>query len=446
MKNRIISRVRALSHKNDSPHFLLAVSGGIDSMVMLDFFVKNQSNLDCKISVCHINHNYHSKSLKMSKIVSNYCNKNNIELFNTILEKQVLNNNIESQLRKKRYNELEKVRKNISAHYIVTAHHFDDQIETALMRILNSSSLDSIMGIKTLNNIIFRPLIDISKDEINSYAKKNKIVYGVDPTNNDISLTRNFLRKKIIPLLETIKPNLAIPFKDLEHKIDDVKDVIDFSINQFMNSEYINMDKGIVYIDKNYFLGLPFLMQINILRMITSEKKKFYFSKNLLKEFRAFLRKNVIGSTKLVNNYIINIDREFIILRMNKVNNNVYCKVRAGKKVDNENFYFTWNYDKKPDNFSKDSAVEYVDASKFDKQLLIRNIDKNDKFTPLGMRGTKKVNDYLSDQKKSLILKSEVLAICNNDDIVWIAGERINNKYRITKDSKVFAKLNFLRK
>ena len=225
-----------------------------------------------------------------------------------------------------------------------------------------------------------------------------------------------------------------------------VKDVIDFSINQFMNSEYINIEKGIVYIDKNYFLGLPFLMQINILRMITSEKKKFYFSKNLLKEFRAFLRKNVIGSTKLVNNYIINIDREFIILRMNKVNNNVYCKVRAGKKVDNENFYFTWNYDKKPDNFSKDSAVEYVDASKFDKQLLIRNIDKNDKFTPLGMRGTKKVNDYLSDQKKSLILKSEVLAICNNDDIVWIAGERINNKYRITKDSKVFAKLNFLRK
>ena len=446
MKNRIISRVRALSHKNDSPHFLLAVSGGIDSMVMLDFFVKNQSNLDCKISVCHINHNYHSKSLKMSKIVSNYCNKNNIELFNTILKKQVLNNNIESQLRKKRYNELEKVRKNISAHYIVTAHHFDDQIETALMRILNSSSLDSIMGIKTLNNIIFRPLIDISKDEINSYAKKNKIAYGIDPTNSDISLTRNFLRKKIIPLLETIKPNLAIPFKDLENKIDDVKDVIDFSINQFMNSEYINIEKGIVYIDKNYFLGLPFLMQINILRMITSEKKKFYFSKNLLKEFRAFLRKNVIGSTKLVNNYIINIDREFIILRMNKVNNNVYCKVRAGKKVDNENFYFTWNYDKKPDNFSKDSAVEYVDASKFDKQLLIRNIDKNDKFTPLGMRGTKKVNDYLSDQKKSLILKSEVLAICNNDDIVWIAGERINNKYRITKDSKVFAKLNFLRK
>ena len=212
------------------------------------------------------------------------------------------------------------------------------------MRILNSSSLDSIMGIKTLNNIIFRPLIDISKYEINSYAKKNKIAYGIDPTNNDISLTRNFLRKKIIPLLETIKPNLAIPFKDLENKIDDVKDVIDFSINQFMNSEYINIEKGIVYIDKNYFLGLPFLMQINILRMITSEKKKFYFSKNLLKEFRAFLRKNVIGSTKLVNNYIINIDREFIILRMNKVNNNVYRGQPFYKSDTHPSNYYVQNW------------------------------------------------------------------------------------------------------
>jgi len=446
MKNRIINRIKSLSYKNDSPHFLLAVSGGIDSMVMLDFFVKNQSNIDCKISVCHINHNYHSKSLKMSKIVSDYCNKNNIEHFNVILKKQVLNNNIESQLRKKRYNELEKIRTKINAHYIITAHHFDDQIETALMRILNSSSLDSIMGIKTLNNIIFRPLIDVSKNEINSYAKKNKIVYGIDPTNNDISLTRNFLRKKVVPLLEKIKPNLVIPFKDLGNKIDDVKDVIDFSTNQFMNSEYINIDKEVVYIDKNYFLALPFLMQVSILRILASEKKKFYFSKNLLRELRAFLRKNVTGSTKIINNCIINIDREFIILRMDKRNNNIYCKVGAGKKVDNDNFYFSWDYDKKPNQFSKDSTIEYVDASKFDKQLLIRNIDKNDRFTPLGMRGTKKVNDYLSDQKRSPVLKSDTLAICNNNDIVWVAGERINNKYRITKDSKVVAKLNFLRK
>ena len=446
MKNRIINRVKSLYHNNDSLHFLLAVSGGIDSMVMLDFFVKNQSNLDCKISVCHINHNYHSKSLKMSKIVSDYCNKNNIKHFNVILKKQVLNNNIESQLRKKRYNELEKVRKKISANYIVTAHHFDDQIETALMRILNSSSFDSIMGIKILNNIIFRPFIDISKDEINLYAKDNNIVYGTDPTNNDISLTRNFLRKKVVPLLEKIKPNLAIPFKDLKNKIDDVKDVIDFSINQFMNSEYINIYKEIVYIDKNYFLGLPFLMQVSILRIIASEKKKFYFSKNLLRELKAFLRKNITGSTKIINNHIINIDREFIIIRISKENNDIYCKVEAGKKIDNDNFYFTWNYDKKPDSFSKDSTVEYVDASKFDKKLLIRSIDKNDKFIPLGMRGNKKVNDYLRDQKKPLILKSDILAVCNNNDIVWIAGERINNKYRITKDSKVVAKLNFLRK
>ena len=86
-------------------------------MVMLDFFNKNQSQLDCRLSVCHINHNYHAKSLKMSQIVSEYCNKNNLEHFNIILKKRLLKNNVESQLRKKRYNELEKIRKTLFAIY-----------------------------------------------------------------------------------------------------------------------------------------------------------------------------------------------------------------------------------------------------------------------------------------------------------------------------------------
>ena len=198
MKNKIINKTKELSSENSHLHFLLAVSGGIDSMVMLDFFNRNQSQLNCRLSVCHVNHNYHAKSLKMSQIVSEYCNKNNLEHFNVVLKKRLLKNNVESQLRKKRYNELEKIQKKINADYILTAHHFDDQVETALMRILNSSSLESIMGIKTLNNVVFRPMIDVPKEEIKLYAKEHKINYGLDPTNNDLSLTRNFLRKKII--------------------------------------------------------------------------------------------------------------------------------------------------------------------------------------------------------------------------------------------------------
>jgi len=92
MKNKIINKTKELSSKNNHLHLLLAVSGGVDSMVMLDFFNRNQFQLDCRLSVCHINHNYHAKSLKMSQIVSEYCNKNNLEHFNIILKKRLLKN------------------------------------------------------------------------------------------------------------------------------------------------------------------------------------------------------------------------------------------------------------------------------------------------------------------------------------------------------------------
>jgi tRNA(Ile)-lysidine synthase len=446
MKNKIINKTKELSSKNNHLHLLLAVSGGVDSMVMLDFFNRNQSQLDCRLSVCHINHNYHAKSLKMSQIVFEYCNKNNLEHFNIVLKKRLLKNNVESQLRKKRYNELEKIRKKINADYILTAHHFNDQVETALMRILNSSSLESIMGIKTLNGLVFRPMIDVSKEEIELYAKKHKVSYGLDPTNNDLYLTRNFLRKKVIPLLEEIKPNLNSSFKDLEDKISDVNDLLDFSTKEFINSNYVRINEKTIYIQKEYFLKLPFLMKINILRTIASEKRKFYFSKNLLRELKFFLNKQVIGSTKIINDFLITIDREFIVLTSNMIKDDVYCEVKEGRAVENDNFYFCWNYDKKPKNFSNNSNIEYVDATNFKSSLVLRSINRNDKFSPLGMDGTKKVNDYLTDNKISLMKKSEILAVCNNNDIVWIAGERINNNYRLTKNSKIIAKLNFLRK
>ena len=243
----------------------------------------------------------------------------------------------------------------------------------------------------------------------------------MDPTNNDLSLTRNFLRKKIIPLLEKIKPNLNSPFKDLEDKISDVNDLLDFSTKEFINSNYVKMNGKTTYIQKEYFLKLPFLMKINILRTIASEKKKFYFSKNLLSELKFFLNKQVIGSTKIINDFLITVDREFIVLTSNMTKNDIYYEVEEGRAVENNNFYFCWNYDKKPKNFSNDSNIEYVDATNFKSPLVLRSINRNDKFSPLGMNGTKKVNDYLNDNKISLVKKSKILILIQNGIFLYIA-------------------------
>ena len=443
MKNKIIDSIKNLqSHKKQ--HFLLAVSGGIDSMVMLDFFNRNSNLAD--ISVCHVNHNYHSDSEKMSALVSTYCNDNNIPYIESSIDSSEIKSNIEAQLREKRYLELIKVCKKVNADHVVTAHHAADQIETILMKILNSSSFSSMRGIQSLNNNIFRPMLSITKDKIIEYAKKNKVVYISDPTNEDTVLTRNFLRKKVIPLLENIKPNLYKPFEDFQNKTNDVEDLLSFTTNEFIKSDDISLSQDIYYINKKRFLALPFLLRISIIKKILSNKVEFYFSKNLLVELSAFLEKEVIGSEKMINNAKILIDRDYILLTEKLDVISIYREVKAGEVVENDEFSFYWDYDKRPKHFLKDSTFEYVDAERFNNTLVVRNVDNDDVFSPLGLSGTKKVSQYLTDQKVSAFEKRKTIAICNEKDIVWVAGKQISNNYKLTKNSKLIAKLNFFRK
>ena len=443
MKNKIIASIEGLQNQKKQ-HFLLAVSGGIDSMVMLDFFNKNSSLAN--ISVCYVDHNYHADSKKMGKLVSSYCSDNNIMYIEHSIESSTIKRNIESQLREKRYSCLSEACKEMNADYIVTAHHSDDQIETILMKILNSSSFTSMRGIQSLNDNLFRPMLDITKDEIFKYAQENKVAYISDPTNNDTSLTRNFLRKKVIPSLEKIKPNLHKPFEDFQNKTNDMEDLLAFSTNEFMKSDYVSLSKDIYYINKKRFLDLPFLLKINIISKILSIRKKFYFSKNLLEELDAFLEKEVIGSEKIINNIKILIDRDCILLTEKLDVVPIYREVKAGEMLENDDFSFYWEYDKRPKNFLKDPTFEYVDAEHFDNKLIVRNIDNNDIFSPLGLSGTKKVTQYLTDQKVSAIEKTKTIAICNKEDIVWVAGKQISDNYKLKKNSKLIAKLNFFRK
>lgn len=443
MKNKIIQNIQSLKSQKKQ-HFLLAVSGGIDSMVMLDFFNKNSNLAD--ISVCYVNHHYHSHSKKMGKLVSNYCADNSISYVESSINSSDIKNNIEAQFRKKRYFELKKVCKKINADYVVTAHHASDQIETILMRILNSSSFNSMIGIQSLNSNIFRPMLNITKDEILVYAKKNKVMHISDPTNEDTGLTRNFLRKKVVPLLEKIKPNLYKPFEDFQNKTSDVEDLLKFTTNQFVKSKNMSFSQDIYYINKENFLALPFLLRISIIKKILSQENEFYFSKNLLAELSAFLDKEVIGSEKIINSTKILMDRDCILVTKKLDIMPIYREVKAGEMMENDEFSFSWNYDKKPGNFLKDPTFEYVDAEHFNNKLIVRNINNNDTFSPLGLSGTKKVNQYLTDQKVSAFEKIKTIAICNEKEIVWVAGKQISNNYKLTKNSKLIAKLNFFKK
>ena len=123
-------------------------------------------------------------------------------------------------------NPFEKIREEVNADFIVTAHHADDQAETVMMKILNSSGFDGLQGIRKKNHNVIRPMHNISKDEINNYSSKHCVEFIDDPTNLDITFTRNFLRKNIFNELKKLKKDIHLPFINFNERIDEVHDFI----------------------------------------------------------------------------------------------------------------------------------------------------------------------------------------------------------------------------
>ena len=440
MQNRIISNLKSLIDY-ENPHFLLAVSGGIDSMVLLKFFQKNYKSF--RFSVAHINHNYHSDAKKMENLVKDQCDQINRDLIikNIFLKK--VNSNVESNFRKMRYSKLEEIRKEIKADFILTAHHADDQVETILMKIMNSSGLEGLQGLRKLNQNIVRPMYNISKSEISNYATLNNVKYIDDPTNSDNAFTRNFLRMNVIPELKKIKNNIHIPFNNFTDRIDEVHDLIAFNVQNFCNSDSFIVNHNDVEINKSDFYNLPFLVQLKIITNQCFDTRNS-FSKTDVREIKDLLRKNLTGRSKKINDKTILIDRNSLIIYKN-MKNDIFCNVEAGKEFKGKNFTFSWDFNKAPKTIHNDNEVEFIDASKINDNLVIRSVRDSDSFMPLGMKGNKKVSKFLKDKNLSFIKRKESLVVCNQDEIIWVAGYQLSEKYKIHKNSIKIAKLNFSR-
>ena len=440
MQNKIISNLDSLI-ENENPHFLLAVSGGIDSMALLKFFQKNHESY--KFSVAHVNHNYHSDAKKMEHLVQDQCAQMNNDLVIANIFLKGVNSNIESNFRKMRYSKLEEIRKEIKADFILTAHHADDQVETILMKIMNSSGLDGLQGLRKLRQNIIRPMYNISKSEISDYASLNNVKYIDDPTNSDNTFTRNFLRMNVIPELKKIKNDIHIPFNNFTDRIDEVHDLIAFNVQNFCNSDSYRVNDNNIEINKSDFYNLPLLVQLKIISNQCIDTKNS-FSKTDVREIKDLLRKNLTGSSKTVNDKTILIDRNSLVIYKN-MKNDIFINVEAGKEFKGKDFTFSWDFNKAPKTFNNDNEIEFIDASKITDNLVIRSVRDNDSFLPLGMSGNKKVVKFLKDKNLSFLKRNESLVVCNQDEIIWVAGYQLSEKYKIHKNSVKIAKLNFSR-
>lgn len=276
---------------------LVACSGGPDSMTLLDFLrVQNTKYKIQNIIVAHINHHLRPTSDRDEDIVASYCKKHRLplEVFQADIKKEAkkTKTTIEECARNIRKKWLEEIREKHDADVIATAHHSDDQAETLLYRITKGTGITGLVGIEWETGYYSRPLIWVTKSEILDYAKKNKIPYWHDETNDDTSIPRNMLRHEVLPRLQEINPEVAQSLMRLSQSARELK----MSFNTFFREA---LERKSFTLD--WYHSLPLGFQHELLRCLyeLSNGSTHGLSTALMRELERFLSTRTGGKKEI---------------------------------------------------------------------------------------------------------------------------------------------------
>jgi tRNA(Ile)-lysidine synthase len=415
---------------------LLAISGGIDSMVLLHLFEKS----GFEYGVVHCNFKLRDKesdgdeTFVREKVlqygVPFYCTS-----FETAEYAGLKGISIEMAARELRYEYFERIRKQNGFEYIGTAHHQDDVLETFFLNLSRKTGIKGLTGIKNKAGKLIRPLLFANRNEIEQFAVQNYIEYREDSSNNEVVFQRNFIRHKILPLFDELNPAFK---KNMLASIDNLKEA------ENVYTFFLNKEKDMVLSSEKNGLA------INIRSL-----KKSAFPKTLLLEILGEYDFNSSVVTEIYNSLDTESGKQFFS-KTHRVIKDRHALFVSPLQDGNDKQYYLEEHDielfepldiavEKFDisDFSlvKDSNVACIDKDKIEFPLLIRKWKQGDYFQPLGMTGFKKVSDFFIDQKIPVHKKENTWLLCSGQKIVWIMGHRIDNRFKITPDTKKVLKI-----
>jgi len=412
---------------------LLAVSGGVDSVVMAYLFYKTGLNF----AIAHCNFKLRGDEAdKDETFVKDLAEKLSVpfhnETFNTLEEYEKSSDSIQMIARTLRYEWLEEVREEQGYDLKATAHHHDDNIETLLINLLRGTGIHGLKGIPLKNKNVIRPLLFATREEIEKFAEKHNLSYREDHTNKENKYLRNILRNKVIPVFKDINPDFRYNFKQFFENIE-------LPYQCYIN--YIEKKKEELLIKEKdrYFIPLQKLKQQQHINTILFELLKNYgFNANTIEDIVASIDKQP-GKMFYGKGYVLVKDREYFILFPGEAKtHNVYFITDQPANYDFHDVKIKTQifHESKGITFSKSECDAYLDFDKLQFPLKLRPWVKGDVFQPLGMGGKKKVSDFLIDKKVSVDQKNKVYVLCSGEEIVWVVGYRIDERFKIDAGSK----------
>lgn len=411
---------------------LLAVSGGIDSMVLVDLF----SKLDFKLGIAHCNFQLREEeSNRDEEFVKTqskkYTIKGHYKSFGTKNYSEEKKISIQQAARELRYNWFNELLEKEGYDYLLTAHHLDDSLETFLINFTRGTGIEGLTGIPEVNGNVIRPLLIFSRDEIENYAKENKIEWCEDSSNASDKYFRNKIRHHVIPILKELNPSLLESFENTIKNISGTNTLVKDALNTNFkviatqkNSEtYFDVEK-LIQLENNKSYLYEWLKPFgfsdwqSIYELIHSQSGKQIFSENyrLLKD-RNQLILSEIGINNNHESFSINEKENSIVKPINlSICNQSYISEPTKSCI-------------------------FVNKEKLKFPLKIRKWQEGDYFYPSGMQGKKKVSKYFKDEKFSLIDKENTWLLCSNNEVIWIINHRADQRFLANNNTQQILKI-----
>jgi tRNA(Ile)-lysidine synthase len=413
---------------------LLATSGGIDSMVLVDLC--SQSKLDFAIAHCNFqlrgeesDEDENFVRIQMGKLQVPIF----IERFDTkaFAEQQKLS--IQVVARNLRYEWFYSLLAHHNFDYILTAHHLDDSLETFLINFTRGSGIEGLTGIPEQNDKIVRPLLVFSRKEIEAYAVENQISWRDDSSNASDKYLRNKLRHDVIPILKELNPSLLASFENTVLHLKQTQSLADDAVNHLYQT-VVNEEEHHTVIDLK-----KLLQHANYKAYLYQWLQPFGFS-----DWTAVydLLEAQSGKQVLSESHILLKNRGVLLLfpKQTKISEEVYwiAKEQTDVKVP-----LKMNFCNVSDISNQTSNVIFVDEALLQFPLTLRRWLEGDVFQPSGMTGKKKLSKFFKDEKYSLWDKANAWLLCSADTIVWIVGKRPDERFKVTANTTKILKINF---
>lgn len=446
-----------LLEQNDK--VLVAFSGGPDSLCLLDILLRLAPSYNLTIYAAHLNHMIRGYDAQMDAMFCyDFCEKNGVKFFLKVIDVPKLAKqtgmSMENCARQQRYSLFYDIKNELGINKIAVAHNLDDQAETVLLKLFRGSGLQGLSGMDYIRDgVIIRPLLDVYKQEIVDYCKKNFLTPRLDYTNKQAEYTRNKVRLNLIPEIEknftsnikqilsrtanNIRQDYEFIDEQAQKKYEDIRtqkkqDLVSLNINLLSNENPAIRNRVIRCAINDVLGNLTDISSVHISDISDLIEKKSGKMLNLPQNLKVYtFSERLIFTTREINN-------EQITYRY-KIEPEGYTfidEIKMGVR--------TSIMDKKDSlNLPTSQFAKVFDYDKIKGDIILRNREAGDKYKPIGLKGTKKVKDILIEKKVLPQDKYKYPVLCDENGIMWLYDYRIDENYKIDENTKKVIRIQF---